>query len=777
MSQSEAKKYERLLGRITNTQQLEKFIRAIETTETQLRDELDTYIDTRTHQQESKRLELARTELSTTLNNSSSLVDLLSNAGSLASKITARVRLLDAERSRVNETVEYVRQVRELRSSVQATASALEQQDWETAAKAIAKIRTLPTSGEFIDTVVPSTDVPDTPEVAVNKWIEQLTDLFSREFKKAADDKDVEKLTKFFSLFPSIGKDSVGLDCYSKFICNIVAAQSRLIITNQSQQGVIGFYPAALMKLLEIVSKMLNQHASVIAKHYGMSHMTGIIERVERETDSQAGLIGDTFYDQRRFARIIDEIQSYKFPFLTNMTAMVMSNRNTPSPRGSSEIPRLSEDTISVIEIGDLCKELSSFLHNWSLYCKFIAVKWNEYQGITQDELKLPKPIIESAFSKKIQSKFIPPFETFATFYIRRSLEQAFQLEEFPDLDLYIRTAKAISPDSAPVSSAMEDFIMVLSTSLRQSIETGQPVSVKNIISNIRKILEVDYLRTLHKRLREFQPRAGTVLTVSNSQQQQQQQLAAKQSNTVGSIFMRGANALNQIASGDETRLHTYIVLLNTLSTGSMYFSKVIDQSVVLLNRNYPFGTDGAKLETIIKGIEEHFKKRSIDLMDENIQVLFNQCMSNKLKVLLTDCFKDVNYLISTFDEEENIVTRRFVEQWNAIISPYVKTMDAQVYDKFVATIVSSLSKLLERKLWSLENNINELGSIKLERDFSGLISEITRNKYNLRDEFVRVTQIILILGFDDEDDEIDMNWVLTPTERVRARLLRVDRK
>lgn len=769
----EAAKYERVLGRITNSVQLNKFVHAIEAAETQLRDELEVYISGTTHVQESKKLELARTELSTTLNNSSSLVDLLSNAGSLASKITARVRLLDAERSRVNETAQYVGQVKQLKSSVLAANAALEQGDWETAARAISTMRTLPTTGEFINAVVPSTDVPDVPEQALEKWIEQLTTLFSKEFSKAAELRDVEQLTKFFSLFPLIGKDSVGLDCYSKFICNIVASQSRLIITNQSQQDLIGFYPAALMKLLEIISTMLHQHSHVIANYYGLSHMAGIIERVQREADSQAGLIGDTFYDHRNFNRIIDEVQAYSFPHLTHNT----QQRNSPSPRASGEYKRMSEEGISVVMIGDWCAELSSFLHYWSLYCKFIAVKLNEYTGAKQQELGLPQPIMESTFSKKIQSKFLPTFEVFSTFYIRRSLEQAFQIEEFPNLDALLKNFKPTTPESPPVSSAMEDFIMVVSTSLKQAIETGQPITVKNIINNAKKILDTDYIATLYRRLKDLQPRSGSVLAVS-SQQHLQVPQPKQQNSTMGSIFMRGANALNQIATvGDDTRLHTFIILLNTVSLGSVYFNKIIKQNVDLLSLNYPFGTDAHKLESIIIALNDHFQKRSGEVLDEQVLLLFNQVLKNKLKVLLTDCFKDVEYLISSYDEQENVVTRRFVQHWNSLISPYTKTLDQRVFDKLITTVVSTLSNLLERKVWSLERNINELGSIKLERDFSGLIGEITHNRYSLRDKFLRVTQIIMIMGFDDEEDEVDMNWVLTPSERQRARSLRVDRK
>ncbi|CAM9010380.1 unnamed protein product [Wickerhamomyces anomalus] len=780
-TQEESLRYEKLLNRITNSTQLEKFIKAIEKTESQLQEDLDNFIDSRTHFKEERKLELSKTELSTTLNNSSSLVDLLSNAGSLASRITARVRLLDAERSRVKETTDYVGNVRELKSLILAANSSLESHDWENAAKAIGKIRLLPIEGEFINNVVPSTDVPDIPKVTVEKWIEDLSDLFTKEFNKAADSKDVEKLTKFFSLFPLIGKDHIGLDCYSKFICNIIASQSRMIITNQSQQDKFGFYPAALMKLLEIISSMINQHSHIIAKDYGISQMAGIIERVEREADSQAGLISDTFYDQRNIARIIDEVQSYKFPILTNYSNTANASRSSTPPRSSFDGKRVSEDGLSVVEIGDVTSEFSSFLNYWSLYCRFVAVKWNEYQNIKQDELKLPKPILESKFGKKIQSKLLPSFEVLITFYIRRSLEQAFQIEEFPDLNPYIISKKNVAPENAPVSSAIEDFILVLNTSLRQSIETGQPITVKNIITNIRKIMESDYLLTIYKRLREFQPRAGTVLApthgpnlTQNRHQHQQQQ---SKGNTMGSIFSRGASALNNIASGDETRLHTFIILLNTVNLGSVYFDKIIKQNISLLAKNYPFGTDSSKLQTIIESLNETFTKKSNDTIDEYIGILFNQVFKNKLKILLTDCFKDSEYLVSSYKEDETVVVQRFISQWNTLITPYHKTLDSSIFDKFMFTIVSTLSNLLERKIWSLDNNVNELGSIKLERDFSGIIGEITRSRYNLRDKFLRVTQIIMILGFDDEDDEVDLNWVLTPSERQRARNLRVDRK
>ena len=85
----------------------------------------------------------------------------------------------------------------------------------------------------------------------------------------------------------------------------------------------------------------------------------------------------------------------------------------------------------------------------------------------------------------------------------------------------------------------------------------------------------------------------------------------------------------------------------------------------------------------------------------------------------------------------------------------------------------------LESKIWKMNGNCNELGAASLERDVSLLIIEITRFDYTLRESFVRVTQIIMLMGLDDDediDDLQDLDWALTPSERVRARNLRLDR-
>ena len=57
-----------------------------------------------------------------------------------------------------------------------------------------------------------------------------------------------------------------------------------------------------------------------------------------------------------------------------------------------------------------------------------------------------------------------------------------------------------------------------------------------------------------------------------------------------------------------------------------------------------------------------------------------------------------------------------------------------------------------------------------------------------LRKDFTKLTQMVLLLGFDDDDFDLEtgdikeefmdtIDWVLTPAERVNTRKLKVDRR
>ena len=110
----------------------------------------------------------------------------------------------------------------------------MERQDWDEAATFIHQASLLDSAiinGPFAMSAVPTSEIPDPPNVFLSQASDALFKLFLREFDAAAKVKDEERITRFFRLFPLIGKESEGLDVYGRFVCGIVAGRSRAAMT------------------------------------------------------------------------------------------------------------------------------------------------------------------------------------------------------------------------------------------------------------------------------------------------------------------------------------------------------------------------------------------------------------------------------------------------------------------------------------------------------------------------------------------------------------------
>jgi conserved oligomeric Golgi complex subunit 4 len=109
-------------------------------------------------------------------------------------------------------------------------------------------------------------------------------------------------------------------------------------------------------------------------------------------------------------------------------------------------------------------------------------------------------------------------------------------------------------------------------------------------------------------------------------------------------------------------------------------------------------------------------------------------------------------------------------------MSEYSSILSTSNYNRLINLMAGSLSRNLEKWVWSLEDKVNELGAIALDRDISRIVGIVSEGRYKLREKFVRVAQIVMIIGFEDIQDEEGIEWSLNEEERDRARKIRVDR-
>jgi conserved oligomeric Golgi complex subunit 4 len=316
--------------------------------------------------------------------------DMLATAADTAGRLSDKVRELDLEKSRVEDTLGVVEQVAELKACVHGVVGSMgAPQDWEAAAGYIARASKVPEEiarGGFAAAIVPSVEVPDPPWVTLENAKESLCMLFLREFEKAAKEEDGAKVTRFFKLFPLIGRGDVGLDVYGRYVCQGVAGRARATMKEGSgalagrKEGL--FYANALTKLFEHIAQIVENHGGLVERHYGSGKMIKVIERLQMEADIQGGIILDTWSDERAVDRRLTDVKSYPFSFLVQ-SFLPQQRGGTPrvnSPAlgaGSNNNARNSEDEggVNMKEVDGLLYEISVMLGRWSLYTRFLAGK------------------------------------------------------------------------------------------------------------------------------------------------------------------------------------------------------------------------------------------------------------------------------------------------------------------------------------------------------------------------------------------------------------------
>ena len=314
---------------------------------------------------------------------------MLSNAAVAAKRISAAVSRLDLEQARVKDTLQVVEQVAELKTCVLGvTGSMGAAQDWEAAATYLSRASRIPPvviNGPFAEEIVPTSEVPDLPKTTLEQAAESLQALFLREFQRAAAENNGSKVTRFFKLFPLIGKSDVGLDAYGRYVCQGVAARARSNLnagTGGSQATEGFFYANALTKLFEHVAQIVEHHGGLVELHYGTGSMVRVIERLQTEADLQGGIIIDTWSDERSIDRKLTDIRSYAFTFLVQSFLPAQPTRSG-TPRAGSPNKRLAqgdsrrqdEEGIDTKGIDTLLSEMTAMAARWSLYCRFISLQ------------------------------------------------------------------------------------------------------------------------------------------------------------------------------------------------------------------------------------------------------------------------------------------------------------------------------------------------------------------------------------------------------------------
>ncbi|KAK6348575.1 hypothetical protein TWF718_006363 [Orbilia javanica] len=753
---------------------------------------------------ELSRLDLIRAKLGTQVVAARGLsAGMLSSASSTASRISSAVKQLDIEQENVRQTLSFVEAVVELKTCVLGVSGSMgAAQDWETAANYLARAALVPDHilhSEFAEEMVPTSEEPEPPSKTLSNAAESLCGLFLREFDKAAKAGDREKATRYFKLFPLIGRSDTGLELYGGYVCRGVADRMRAVRGGKNDRPL--FYASMLQSLFEYMAELVQNHTSLVEMHYGAGRMVKVIDKLQIEVDTQGGIVIDSFWEERNIQRKLSDIKSYAFSFLVQ-SFLATPSVSTATPRSSSPRPgtlgasRNSEDdSVDVKEIDSHLNEIAVMLSRWSLYSRFIARRClppptepptSPSDSAPEAPLILPPVIKKSALSARIDAKLSTTFEIMTTFFFRRSVEKAFQLDELPP-DLHLNPSRPLANTATPyITLSVDDVMYLVRNVLRRSLSTLSSTLVLKVISSVKRILEADYIGMMQRRMKhDSYPKSN-----------------------------------NATSPPPDDKVVAFSVLTNNLDVSIDYVTRIVNTFVEPsedghanghqqggkeqgLESQFPFVGEAGSVKSALNSLVTGFTSRAGNLHDSAIEVIFNQVIRPRLRPLMSESFSGIEYMIREVDlngshqiEDEsdgegkgpNAVTTRFASGFHHLVFPLKRILTPNSYDKLLRMTASNVASLLAKRLWGLAGKINELGAIRLERDVSGVIGVVVREgKYGLREEFSKASEIVMILNMEeDEVAEIlkkdsdaeegrdapgeSVEWKLTREERRRAR-------
>lgn len=839
-------KYSLLLQKLTTLSQVNKLSNVIASDHENTSQNLNSYIQESQlkHNKELRKYELTRVDLTTTLSNFQTSLSNIAVSNNAAKSIYSDINTTDQEFKYLDKTLTFLRDIRTLKNNISLINSALEESNYIMAARAIDEVRQLPPNiiaSDYAKSLVPSAGLPTEPQELINDWCTKLRDIFKENFEKAVANKDIDQLSIFFKLFPLIGEPKLGLDIYSKYICEIISTENKKIL-----EGAMKFnagFNAVLLHLFKTVSMVINEHSKVIENCYGVEYLTTIMEKIEKETELQATLVLNYFVEQRKPAELVKKISKIK--------ESKTQNQDSEDDEDSIEKPK---QIISLNELDSLINEYSQILQNWSMYARLFSVKWVEFSSnkSLKDPLTLPSPIIDGNFLSKLHKEHhIANFQLLLFKFLNDSFTKFVSLEEMPSLNSFITLEPIDHKDqgSWPMSSVLEDLTLLVRKGLIYSLNTGNLIIFSNFLDKLIMFIQNEYLvkfiqakfKSLQAKLpsssstsfvvlRRYIPKSETDVSDSKNpsrlgspsydKKDYHAQNASKLSQfskfDFRNAFANIQSNLQSVVISEENAdgsatlaLHHFSIYINTLfftdvTIKKLLASEILEENPRLLPDNFPFNDDASVLVEKIGNCQTTILTQISKLSTWSIKLLFERVISNRLKLLFKKLFvnngefndygdededkeDDSKLYVSNIENFEDLSNmNEFVNKWRTLITPFQNVLYEEAFNQLLRLVVNYSSKVIEKKIWSLQ--VNELGAIKLDRELSLFINTVCGNNYSSREAFVRCSQIVLLLGFDDDDFDIQtgdikeeisntMDWMLKPQERINTRDLMVDKR
>ncbi|ADV25550.1 Intra-Golgi transport-related protein, putative [Cryptococcus gattii WM276] len=690
-------------------------------------------------------------------------------------RVGGKVRRLDVEVGRVKESADIVSEVIDLKNSLVTLSSAIAKEDWESASRACRRamsVRKQVIDGNFAGSVVPTSQYPLPPSQTLQELRDILLQTFRSEFDAAVKRKDQPGVSRFFRLWPAIGAEEEGLEAYGNFVVGLVKARSPTAGKSSSPL----YYLTSLTSLLESIAHIIDQHQPVVEKYYGRGRMSAVVGRLVGESDRAVRNLVEGWEEERRVGRLIGDTKSSSFLLLSNPSllpplfpSLLPSNANpitlaTLANSTTSALPNLSSASHLIQsythggrksspapahsrtpsqaggqqeheqegpdprDVDKVLGELVALGGRWALFRRFIwsriadededgsqenGEKKEEKEESPEKPYEVQMEILEQSGSQRaIENLLKVYYEPLEFWFLRMSIEKAHKID----------TADLTTEPH--LSSILDDTFYLLKLVLSRLLSCGSLSTLKNMRRKIAEVVEKDYTDVIRRKM-----------------------------DNVYSLAGGGDRAEREKREKDQRE--AFGIYLNDLDVSADYMERLIDETLQRLPQVY-IEPEMASVKDELEGFKD-IGNRFRSVCKTGLEQLFNQLTRPRLRPILDDAYRDVNYVLDddAFQEAEelDLVRKRFVKSWDSLILGYRETFTEHNFQTFFSLAVEVLVRHWEKMILSMR--FTELGAIRYERDIRSVANYLSAQTSfgGAREKFTRLQQIGTILNLDAEED------------------------
>ncbi|CEM07052.1 unnamed protein product [Vitrella brassicaformis CCMP3155] len=404
-------------------------------------------------------------------------------------KLSSRVRRLDTVRSRIEAALQLVEDLLDLKNCAEGVESAMGRGDYETAAKHIAKYRSLAQQfrqGGDASALEDSSAVLQSLKASEKA----LTQMVRDQFDKAITNRDKTGVSRYAKLFYPLGLEREGINRYITFIRSFLSDQasiefktlldpfgkSKELRAQQSGQP----HAECLMKVFILIADIIQEHQQNIEEEFGSENFILFLRGLQEEADVQGTKVLDKFVQNKASVLRLKADDAASSTMDVRPMDLVLEELALLSQRCQQFDRYLRDCSHNVLDTlnpqSNLMKEIRDGTTSGS------GRQFSEDDGLA----------VLSGLTKRMQEVM--------NFYV--SLEQTFMIKSVR-FALHESDEVAWDDPDQMTSTFVDDVFFILRKCITRGISSGDVFAVCAVVNHVTATLSTDVKAVLQENLQE----------------------------------------------------------------------------------------------------------------------------------------------------------------------------------------------------------------------------------------------------------------------------------